>query len=137
MSFNDYGIEYSAFNSFVNARLNKNSLDQINVNKFKVKTISLDKYIFDNRIKPNFIKIDAESAEYEILKGMKRTLEKIKPIITIEVGDMEIEDIENSSVCIEYILDRGYNSYEYKNGHIIRHKLKDEYTYDNILFLPI
>ena len=64
LSFNDYGIEYSAFNSFVNGRL-----DISNPQKFEVQAISLDEYIYRKKIVPDFVKIDAECAEYEILRG--------------------------------------------------------------------
>ena len=134
--FNDYGIRYSAFNSFVNARLDKNTLKKINPQKFEVPAISLDEYILKEKIIPDFIKIDAESAEYEILKGMSQTINDIQPIISIEVGDMDIEGAKSSRDCIQYLIERGYQAYEYKEGRIIRHKLKERYFYDNILFLP-
>jgi len=134
--FNDYGIEYSAFNSFVDARLDKNTLKRINPKKLKVDAISLDEYIYNKKIHPDFIKIDAESAEYEILRGMSQTINDIRPIISIEVGDMDIEGVKSSRDCIQYLIERGYQPYEYKEGRIIRHKLKERYSYDNILFLP-
>lgn len=134
--FNDYGIEYSAFNSFVKARLDKNTLKRINPKKLEVQAISLDEYIYNKKIHPDFIKIDAESAEYEILKGMSQTLNDIRPIISIEVGDKDIEGVKSSRDCIQYLIERGYQACEYKEGHIIRHKLRDRYSYDNILFLP-
>ncbi len=63
LSFNDYGIEYCAFNSFAN-RIHKPAQQNL-----EVQTISLDEYIYRNKIVPHFIKIDAEGAEYEILTG--------------------------------------------------------------------
>lgn len=134
--FNDYGIEYSAFNSFVDARLDQNTLKRINPKKLEVDAISLDEYIYNKKIIPDFIKIDAESAEYEILEGMSHTINNIRPIISIEVGDMDIEGVKSSRDCIQYLIESGYQPYEYKEGCIIRHKLKERYSYDNILFLP-
>lgn len=134
--FNDYGIRYSAFNSFVKARLNKDTLKKVNPLKLEVAAISLDEYIRDKKIVPDFIKIDAESAEYEILEGMNQTIKNIQPIITIEVGDMDIEGVRSSRDCIQYLIERGYLAYEYKEGQIIKHRLKDRYSYANILFLP-
>lgn len=134
--FNDYGIEYSAFNSFVDARLDQNTLKRINPKKLEVDAISLDEYIYNKKIIPDFIKIDAESAEYEILEGMCHTINNIRPIISIEVGDRDIEGVKSSRDCIQYLIESGYQPYEYKEGRIIRHKLKERYSYDNILFLP-
>ena len=126
LCFNDYGTEYSAFNSFEENR----GLAISNPQEFEVQAISLDEYIYSTKIVPDFIKIDAEGAEYEILTGGGRMIKDIQPIISIEVGG------RNSAKCIHYLTERGYQAYEYKEGHIIRHRLRDRYLYDNILFLP-
>jgi FkbM family methyltransferase len=89
LSFNDYGTEYSAFNCFEDVGLNRSSLQ-----KFEVQAISLDEYIDGKKIVPNFIKIDAEGAEYEVLQGGKTTIKDFQPIISIEVGG------KNSVRCI-------------------------------------
>lgn len=124
LPFNDYGVEYSAFNSF------DGRLDRQNPQKLEVQAISLDEYIYSKEIVPDFIKIDAEGAEYEILTGGEQMIKDLQPIISIEVGG------KNSAKCIQYLTERGYQAYEYKEGHIIRHRLRDRYLYDNILFLP-
>ena len=137
VSINDYGIRYSAFNSIHNARLPQNIIFELNPIKYEIQAISIDKYVEDNNIKPNLIKIDAESSEYEILLGMENTINKFHPIITIEVGDMNIEGVPISKKPIELLKNKGYQPYEYKDGKILPHALRDEpYTYDNILFLP-
>ena len=44
----------------------------------------------------SFIKIDVEFAEYEVLKGMEKAIEKHQPIITCEVLDshnLEVLDL--------------------------------------------
>ncbi len=123
LPFYDYGIEYCAFNSFAN-RIHKPAQQNLGV-----QAISLDEYIYSKKIVPDFIKIDAEGAEYEILTG-GQMIKDFQPIISIEVGGM------NSAKCIHYLTERGYQAYEYKEGHIIRYRLRDRYLYDNILFLP-
>lgn len=136
LKFNDYGHAYSAFNSFsiYRARLREEilkKLDPININ---VKTIAIDKYIENTKCEPDFIKIDAENSELEILKGAKDTIERYHPIITVEVGDYGIND-KHSSECISLLNNYGYQAYEYRNNRILKHNIKNEYTYDNILFL--
>jgi FkbM family methyltransferase len=57
------------------------------------KTVSVQAYSFDNFLAENpkynfeidFIKIDAEGAEPAIIRGMKQTIEKYKPIIVCEI----------------------------------------------------
>ena len=47
----------------------------------------LDNFTFDNKISPNFIKIDVEGFEFEVIKGMLYTLKNFQPILMIEVQD--------------------------------------------------
>ncbi len=134
--FKDYGVRFSAFNSACEARLKKATLRGLKVKTHEIETISLDEYIEDRGIEPDFIKIDAENAEYEILQGMEKILNKIRPSISIEVGDMDIKDVVCSKDLILYLIDRGYQPYEFIDGKVVTHELKDRYEYDNILFLP-
>jgi len=75
-----------------------------------------------------------ESAELEVLKGMREIIEQKHPIITIEVGDI-VDDLPESRKPIEYLLDRNYDCFEFKNGKILKHSIKNSYGYDNLLFL--
>ena len=134
---NDYDIKYSAFNSIYNARLPQDILPKLKVKKHEVQSVSIDDYVENNSIIPNFIKIDAEGSEYEILIGMEKTIHKFKPIITIEVGDMGVKDVPASKDLINFLVNKGYKCYEFKEGKILQQALKDkQYQYDNILFLP-
>ena len=50
--------------------------------KIKVKMITLDDYIIENNIKRiDFLKIDTEGYEFEILKGLKQNIFKVKLIL--------------------------------------------------------
>ncbi len=132
--FNDYGFKYSAFNTFKKARLSESILKNLNPTSIKVKTVTLDKYIKIKKCKPDFIKIDAENAELEVLQGAKDTIKKFHPIISIEVGDFGLDD-RHSLECISLLNNYGYQAYEYRNSEIIKHNIKNKYIYDNILFL--
>jgi len=134
IKFNDYGSKYSAFNSFKEARLDKLILKNLTPVNINVKTITLDKYIEIQKIQPDFVKIDVENAELEVLKGAKKTIEKFHPIISIEVGDFGLND-RHSLECVSLLNNYGYQAYEYKDNKIIKHNIKDKYEYDNILFL--
>jgi len=129
-------LEYSAFNSFADARFDKNAKQKIKSNRLTVQALSFDEYVKTNDVKPNFVKIDAESAEYEILCGMKDTIKKYRPIITLEVGDFGINGVRGSNESVEFLKKMDYEAFEYRNHRIVKHDLKEEYSYDNILFLP-
>jgi len=135
MVFKDFGLNWSAFNSFFEPRINKEVLKKIKCKKHTLSTVTLDKYVVDKKIKPDFIKIDAESAEYDIVKGAEKTIKKYHPIISVEVGDEDIKEAKPSKALIEYVMSKGYTPYEFNRGVIVKHSLKNSYPYDNIFFL--
>lgn len=138
ISLNDYGVTYSAFNSIYGARLPQNVIRKLRAKTHNVEAISIDEYVNKKRIKPNFIKIDAESAEYDILIGMEKTMAKCYPIITIEVGDLGVDEVHKSVEIVSFLIDRGYKSLEFKNGKIVEHEIRHaSYKYENLLFIPI
>ena len=102
-----------------------------------IKTLTIDAYCKSKRIKPNFIKIDAESAEYEILQGMKETLTKYKPMLSLEVGDLRIKGKKNSKDCIYFLKKLGYKPYNYSNDSLVEHIIKKDYydIFDNLIFI--
>jgi FkbM family methyltransferase len=56
-----------------------------------VKTMTFDKYSEINDISPDLIKIDAEGAEYKILKGMEKVMDANRPKLVIEVHPQHLE----------------------------------------------
>ncbi|WP_298236974.1 FkbM family methyltransferase [uncultured Algibacter sp.] len=56
-----------------------------NKEQIKVASLTIDEYIGQENIIPNFIKIDVEGAEFKILKGMTNTLKSNKLILLIEI----------------------------------------------------
>lgn len=136
IEFNDYGVEFSAYNSIFQARLPEYHLGKLDVKKCKTKAIPLDEYVREKNIVPDFIKIDAESAEYEILLGAQESLSRFHPIISVEVGDMGTRDVRGSKELVLSIMDRGYDAYEFKEERLTKHDLRDRYGYDNLIFLP-
>lgn len=137
LNFFDYGPFDSGLNSFFKPRDSQKTLLSLRAESIKVPTISLDNYIDLYNIKPDFIKIDAESAEYDILVGMEKKVMAFKPIIVLEIGDMPSE-IGKTRRCIKFLKNFGYKVLEYSGGKLREHMVKDDYlgVYDNLLFLP-
>jgi FkbM family methyltransferase len=135
LPFHDYGPTFSAYNSFKKARFNRLVRGPA-PKTISVQTTTIDEYVKSTQAAPDFIKIDAESTELDVLKGMQETLADCMPIVSLEVGDMNVPDVPSSRETISFLLERGYRAYEYRDGHIIPHQLKSKYAYDDILFLP-
>jgi FkbM family methyltransferase len=134
IEFFDYGPRFSAFNTF-KKREDENISFRDHVQKISVKTIALDKFCKEKNINPNFIKIDAEGAEYLILNAMEEILKEIKPVISIEVSNTP-ELKENSSRSIENLYSKGYVGYiSTPDGFLNRHIEGREYAYENIIFV--
>lgn len=134
ISFIDYGAKYSAFNSF-HKRTSKDTSFLKKMTEIKVKTISLDNYCIKKNLKPDFIKIDAEGAEYLILEAMDNILNNIKPLVSIEVAGGD-EWRENCSKSIGILKNKGYFPFEITlEGFLSPHQQKDVYLYDNLIFI--
>lgn len=137
LPFNDYGPIWSAWNSLTSARLDSKTLEKIPTKRMLVRAVSLDDYVAAQGIdRVSFVKIDAESAEFEILRGMERVITVARPMISIEVGDVDVPDIKSSRELVTHLLERGYEGYEYEGGDIVKHSLRDRYRADNLLFIP-
>ena len=85
---------------------------------------------------PTFIKIDAESAEQRVLRGLRRTIEQHHPILSLEIGDYNLPGVPSSAELIRSIIEQGYDAFEYRDGTFVRHRLADHYGYDNLIFMP-
>jgi FkbM family methyltransferase len=132
MQFHDYGSKYMAFNSVGFARL-EHSIDTVQT--YEVEAISLDD--FRARVGGPFhvIKVDAETAEREIIRGGIETIKLDKPVITMEVGD-ESSESGASLELINMMRDLDYRCWEFNDGVFSPHQIRSSYEYDNLIFLP-
>lgn len=132
LTFHDYGPQYSAVNSLRQHRL----IAEGRIRRrqaYDVECLSLDEYCTALRLVPDFIKIDAETAESEILRGSARLIARHAPIISLEAWD---DEARKSREDVAFLLAHGYTVFEYRGGEIVPHCLRDRYTYTNLLFLP-
>lgn len=137
LQFKDYGVTMSAFNSLYEAKLRETSSEVINFEEYEVMATSVDQYIHQTGTRPNFIKIDAENAEYDIILGMKETLSKVRPAITLEVGDVNTGKHKSSAEAVRLLIGHGYEVYEWRQNELKRHVVRSEYEHENLLFIPM
>jgi len=128
----DYGLTYCAWNSLSQPRGKTGRLKT--KNHITVQAKHIDGFIGkDSDI--HLVKIDAESTEMSVLRGMARTLETQRPILIIEVGDFESDDEPTSRRIVNWLQAVGYSPYELNNGNVMKHKPKEHYDYGNLLFI--
>ncbi len=134
----DYGFEYSAFNSIYEGNLLPENKRKIHhYDELSVKALSIDDFVKNEKTEPDFVKIDAEKAELDILIGMENTLLTSKPVVTLEVGDIEGTNQDTPSrKLVEHMVSMNYQCLEYAEGKFVKHIIKDSYFYDNLLFIP-
>jgi FkbM family methyltransferase len=130
LELRDFGVELSMFNSLYDPRIS----GEIPHRMVKVPAISLDDHVEATGAVPDFVKVDAESAEAQVLEGMRRTIEAHGPAITLEVGDMTATS-SRSRELLDSVVALGYSPYEFAEGVVRPHALRDHYEYDNILLV--
>jgi FkbM family methyltransferase len=75
-----------------------------------VKTETLENYCAKNNIKPNFLKIDVEGNELQVLKGGETILKTQKPKILVEIEARHIGQ-EKVLETFKYLQSLGYNGF--------------------------
>lgn len=68
-----------------------------------IPTMRIDDFVHSSDVIPDFVKIDVEGFEYEVLEGMTETLRKFKPKIIMETHSSELR-----RNCHRFLTDAGY-----------------------------
>ena len=94
------------FQGFYNNR--ENSIDKkAKLKRIQVDVISLDNYFENNNLLPDFVKIDVEGFELNVIQGFKKTIEKSKPKLMIEVQ-------RDMKTIFDYFISIGYSVFNDK-----------------------
>ena len=86
-----------------------------NTPTIKKNAITIDKFVKENNIeKIDYIKMDVEGAEKNILEGATKTIKKFKPSLAIAIyhgGKLFMEDFYNIPIFIKNIINEDYEYY--------------------------
>lgn len=97
--------------------------------KVTVEVTTLDSY-FANAVKfPDFVKIDVEGFEWNVIQGFKSTIEKSRPSLMIEIQ-------KDSELLINYFKSINYSIFNDEKVEINDHKAYLEKCSPNIFFKP-
>ena len=136
ITFLDQGLGNSALNFIVGDEQEVDSdTHDSNARLIKVPAVKLDDFAEANGY-PDFVKIDAEGSEATILEGMTRIIDRNHPGISLEMSDQVCERTGNqpSGRNIEFLMDHGYEVFDYQSCQAKCHDVKRSYVYDNLLF---
>jgi len=94
---------------------------------------TLDSLVEEHGLRPGFIKMDVEGAEWEVFQGAVETLSKHRPVILAELDDRLLAGFGTSSanVC-RFLEDRGYRVIDARTGGAVRGRQGD-----TILAIPL
>ena len=125
IKISDAHVLSSMSNRWIDATQKSGRFDQYSWNKIeKISVSTLDEEIKIYGI-PQFIKIDVEGYEFEVLKGLTR------PINFMSI-EFTAEDLENSKNCIELISNLGEYLFNYSIGESLTFEKKSWKTKDQI-----
>lgn len=76
--------------------------------------VAIDDFLLPRLSRLSFIKIDIEGAEYFALQGMRKTLEKFKPVILVEIQPFFLQGFGiTQEQVLSLIRDMGYEMFVY------------------------
>lgn len=111
-------------------------------NKFEeIEAVKLDDFVTDNQIKKvDFVKIDVEGAETDVLAGMENILLNHRPIIVMELVE-KLQNIKGwTTKSVKEMMKNKYNYKAYKileNGDHEELDINSIQASDNLAFIPM
>ena len=119
--FNNFGLSdknesleyYNEQQSFVHRKLTHPDT-YMNWTKSVFEVKRADEYIQKNNIKSiDFLKIDTEGFEFNVLKGGEITFAKYKPTLIIEIWDKNLEEVTTQLNKMNYLLLKHIGGHDY------------------------
>ena len=131
----DFGGRHSALNSlFTQPRTPVEERAGLRSENYEVRCVTLDDYFSEVGGHPDVVKIDTESSELDVLRGMEQLLRHRSPLITLEVGDYQVTGSPPSRECVDFLESFGYRGFEVGRGGLVPHRRRDHYLYGNLCF---
>jgi FkbM family methyltransferase len=98
--------------------------------RVKVRTLTLDSYVRESKLRPSLVKIDTEGTEMHILLGAKETIEKYRPSLVVEMNAASAHRAKTSiGEMVRFLHAHSYDLFVLKrlrNGHY-RYEYRDEF----------
>jgi FkbM family methyltransferase len=115
------GRSFAFIAGLESTNIKRTDIDSDKVTKEEVTAISVDNFVSENTIDNiDFIRCDTEGSEMLILKGARKTLEKNKPSLLVEVHSNALKEVFDSSAkeVSNLLFDLGYHMFREDDGNI-------------------
>ena len=83
----------------------------------------------------DFVKIDVEGLEHNVLEGMKEIIQKYRPIIFCEIYQGTASN-KHPDKTVKFVSELGYDAYILKGDALVKY-IKHDDMYYNYFFIPI
>ncbi len=134
LPFHDYGLVDAGLNSAFAMRKEDGRKEPASTVPVEARTC--DELVTSMSLPSvDVVKIDAESAELHVLKGMEQVIARRRPTIIMEVGDFNLPGVASSAELVDWLRCHGYVAYEHSAGHLLEHRIRPRYSYANLLFV--
>lgn len=117
------------FDGFVSSR-KLSADDSVEVRVEKIEVVTLDSYFQNTNKYPDFVKIDVEGFEWNVLQGFRQTIAKAKPKIMVEIQS-------NANEIFDFFKSNNYRVLNDKLTEIIKFEDYSKLKTANIFFEPI
>lgn len=132
LTFKDFGLVGSAFATSATQR----SSEVTFVGEVQVDVKTLDSVANDLGLEScRLIKIDAENAEYDVIRGGLASIRRLRPALILETGDNNEERSDTRHV-LDMLIAEQYGLYEFQDWTIVPHVVRERYAYQNLLLIP-
>jgi FkbM family methyltransferase len=129
----DYGPGDSALSTIHDgARVPLDERRRLRGEAYPVPAVALDDHLLARGIRPDFVKVDAEGAELDILHGMRRILDEVGPVLALEVGDYDGMASPATAASLDHLDGCGYRAFEWSGGGLRPHVRQPRYGYGNL-----
>lgn len=104
----------------------------------QIPVVTLDSYVDNSGIVPEFLKIDVEGGELDVLKGGVRLLEESPPLLLAEISDLRTRRWGyEARRIVEFLVEREYRCFDVTgSGDLTEHQERGYYGWLNILAVP-
>lgn len=132
--FMDYGIVYSSLNGGFSPRTRYRKAEQGRL--VKVELDSVDSILAQFNVNQvDVVKIDAESSEYFVIRGMMETIKVYRPSIIIEVDAADIQDETGIKAILSLLEPFGYGLFDLSGDEFVALNVESIQKFGNLILM--